>query len=298
MNAAAMMVLSTLLFATMAVCVKLAAASYGTGTIVFYRGLVGAVAIALLVRARGGTLRTPVPRMHLGRSAAGVSAVGLWFYALGGLPLATATALNYMSSVWMAVFLIGGAALLGTRRVEGLLLAVVLLGFAGVALVLQPSLDGASRWAAAAGLLAGMMAALAYLQLAALGRVGEPEERTVFYFNVGNMVLGGLLNLWEAPARHNLRGLLLLLAIGMLAVAAQVLLTRAYTVGRALVNATLNYLGILFAFVYGVLLFGERVTGPAVAGVLMIVAAGLISTRVQVRARAAEAAAGRPAGES
>jgi drug/metabolite transporter (DMT)-like permease len=66
----------------------------------------------------------------------------LWFYSLGGLPLATATTLNYMSSVWMALFLMGGAVMFGARRVEGALVAAVLLGFAGVALVLRPSLDG------------------------------------------------------------------------------------------------------------------------------------------------------------
>ena len=74
MNAAWMMVLASLLFATMSVCVKLAATQYGAGEVVFYRGLVGALAIFALLRMRGGTLRTPVPGMHAGRSAAGVIA--------------------------------------------------------------------------------------------------------------------------------------------------------------------------------------------------------------------------------
>jgi drug/metabolite transporter (DMT)-like permease len=51
----------------------------------------------------------------------------------------------------------------------------------------------------------------------------------------------------------------------VLAVAAQMLMTRAYTVGSTLVNAVLQYLGILFAYVYGVLLFGEAITWPALA---------------------------------
>lgn len=293
MNAAWMMVLSSLLFATMSVCVKLAMPDYGAGAIVFYRGLVGALVIGVLFRARGGTLRTPVPGMHVGRSAAGVGAMALWFYALGGLPLATATTLNYMSSVWMALFLIGGAIMFGARRVEGLLVAAVLLGFAGVALVLRPSMDATQVWPALAGVLSGVLAALAYLQLTALGRAGEPEERTVFYFNVGSMAIGSLLMAWQGAGRHSVRGVLLLLAIGILAAAAQMLLTRAYTVGRPLANAVLQYLGILFAFVYGVLLFGEGVTGGALAGVGLIVAAGLMSTRVRTRAPAPADTAGR-----
>ncbi|MCK7491069.1 MAG: hypothetical protein MZW92_04330 [Comamonadaceae bacterium] len=60
---------------------------------------------------------------------------------IGGLPLATAMTLNYMSSVWMALFLIGGAVMLGAARIDGRLVAAVLLGFAGVALVLRPTIE-------------------------------------------------------------------------------------------------------------------------------------------------------------
>ena len=278
MNAAWMMVLSSLLFATMSVCVKLASQWYGAGEVVFYRGLAGAIAIVLLQRLRGGTLRTPVPGMHAGRSAAGVVAMCLWFTALGGLPLATATTLNYMSSVWMALFLVGGAVMMGARRVEGTLVAAVLLGFAGVALVLRPSLDGTQVWPALAGLLSGVLAALAYLQITALGRAGEPEDRIVFYFSLGSMLIGGALMLWQGTGRHTPQGVALLVAIGVLAVVAQMLMTRAYTVGSTLANAVLQYLGILFAFVYGVLLFGEAITWPALAGVVLIVVAGLMTS--------------------
>jgi len=278
MNAAWMMVLSSLLFATMSVCVKLASQWYGAGEVVFYRGLAGAIAIVLLQRLRGGTLRTPVPGMHAGRSAAGVVAMCLWFTALGGLPLATATTLNYMSSVWMALFLVGGAVMMGARRVEGTLVAAVLLGFAGVALVLRPSLDGTQVWPALAGLLSGVLAALAYLQITALGRAGEPEDRIVFYFSLGSMAIGGALMLWQGTGRHTPQGVALLVAIGVLAVVAQMLMTRAYTVGSTLANAVLQYLGILFAFVYGVLLFGEAVTWPAAVGVVLIVVAGLMTS--------------------
>jgi S-adenosylmethionine uptake transporter len=65
MSAPVLMVLSSLLFATMGVCVKLASALYGTGEIVFYRGLIGALFILGLARWRGGSVRTQVPSMHL-----------------------------------------------------------------------------------------------------------------------------------------------------------------------------------------------------------------------------------------
>src|SRR5882724_11883591 len=173
MPASLLMVLSTFLFATMAVCVKLAASHYDTGEIVFYRGLTGALTLGLLTWWRGGSMRTSVPSMHFWRGLSGVCSLSLWFYAIGNLPLATAMTLNYMSSVWMSLFLIGGAAMLGSARVDGRLVATVLAGFVGVALILRPTIAENQLWHGLIGLLSGMLAATAYLQVSVLGRAGE-----------------------------------------------------------------------------------------------------------------------------
>ncbi|HNK19530.1 MAG TPA: DMT family transporter, partial [Piscinibacter sp.] len=267
---------ASLLFATMGVCVKLASAHYATGEIVFYRGLVGLAMMSAVARWQGGTLRTAVPAMHFWRSISGVTALCLWFYAIGNLPLATAMTLNYMSSVWMALFLVGGAIMLGGQRVDGRLIATILAGFAGVALILRPTIEHDQLWHGLVGLLSGMLSATAYLQVTALGRAGEPEYRIVFYFSLGGVAAGALSMLWTGITPHRtLEGPASLLAVGLLASIAQLLMTRAYGTGRTLVVASLQYLGIAFAFLYGVLLFGDRVTWMALAGMGLIVGAGL-----------------------
>lgn len=286
-----LMVLSSLLFASMGVCVKLASALYSTGEIVFYRGVIGALFIYGLTRWRGGSVRTRVPAMHAWRSVVGVSALMLWFYAIGQLPLATAVTLNYMSSVWMALFLIGGAVLLGADKVDARLVATVLAGFVGVALVLQPTLERDQARAALAGLLSGMLSALAYLLVTALGRAGEPEYRVVFYFSLGGATAGGLLALLGGLHDHTWRGLALLLATGLLATTAQMAMTRAYAIGRTLSNASLQYLGIAFSFIYGVVLFDDTVTFAALLGMCLIVGAGLVATRLRQKAVADAATA-------
>jgi S-adenosylmethionine uptake transporter len=274
---------SSLAFAAMGVCVKVASAQYSAGEMVFYRSLVSAVVMALLARVRGNSLASPVPSMHFWRSASGVFSLLLWFYALTGLPLATAMTLNYMSSVWMALFLIGGAALVGSGRIDGRLVAAVLMGFAGVALVLRPTVDQQQLWHGLTGLLSGMLAATAYLQVTALGKAGEPEERIVFYFSVGGLVVGALWMLGLGASAHTARGLALLLAIGVLATLGQTLMTRAYRIGRTLANASLQYLGIVFSFMFGVLLLNDPVTASAVAGIALIVGAGLYATLLRAR---------------
>ena len=84
--------------------------------------------------------------------------------------------------------------------------------------------------------------------------------------------------LWTGFSRHSLYGIGLLLAVGLLATIAQLMITRAFAIGSALSNAGLQYSGILFATAYGVLVFGERLSWMAVVGMLLIVAAGLVST--------------------
>jgi drug/metabolite transporter (DMT)-like permease len=281
MSPAVLMMAASLLFALMGVCVKFASTLYGAGEIVFYRALVGLLLMGAMLHWRGIGWRTAVPGMHFWRSASGTVALCLWFYAIGTLPLATAMTLNYMSSVWIALFLIGGAVLLGPDRagLDGRLVATVLVGFAGVALVLRPTIDRQQLWDGLAGLASGMLAAVAYLQVTALGRIGEPGERVVFYFSLSGLVAGALLaTLDGGPHAHSWRGAGLLLAIGLLATMAQWLMTRAYATGATLGIAALQYLGIAYSFGFGVWLFGDPVTPLALAGMLLIVAAGVVAT--------------------
>ena len=291
MSAPWLMVAASLLFAVMGVCVKLASVQYGAGEIVLYRSLVGLAMMLAVMRWRGLSWRTRVPAMHFWRSVTGTTALCLWFVAIGGLPLATAMTLNYMSSVWIALFLIGGSVLLapdrgGSGLIDGRLVAAVLTGFGGVALVLRPTIEQEQLWFGLVGLGSGLIAATAYLQVSALGRIGEPGERVVLYFSVTGVVFGAAIALASGGLHaHTAQGLLLLGAIGGLATLAQWMMTRAYGTGATLGIAALQYLGIVFSFLLGVLVFDERLTLWSGVGVMLIVTAGVAATLLRPRPR-------------
>jgi len=189
-----------------------------------------------------------------------------------------------MSSVWMALFLFGGAVLMGAVRLDGRLVLMVMLGFAGVALILRPTLEQNQLWYGLTGLLSGVLSATAYLQLTALGRAGEPEVRVVFYFSLGGMLVGACIAAFNGIHAHTWSGAALLLATGLLASMAQLLMTRAYAVGRLLVNASLQYMGIVFSFGFGVWLFKDPITGMALAGMVLIIGAGIGATLLRNQA--------------
>ena len=169
------MVLGAFLFATMGVGIKFASADFNSFEIVFYRGLVGMAFLIVLTRVRGVSLRTQVPMMHVWRSVVGVTALSCWFYSIGELPLATSMTLNYMSSVWIAAFLLGGAVIVQNRqtpiRSQGPLFVAVISGFIGVAMMLRPSFTHEQLGGALAGLVSGIFSAFAYLQVAALAGI-------------------------------------------------------------------------------------------------------------------------------
>ena len=289
------MVLAAFLFATMGVCVKLASAYFNSAELVCYRGLIGIGILWMLARSQNVSLATRYPGMHAWRSLVGVTSLGAWFYAIAHLPLATAMTLNYMSSVWIAAFLIGGT-LLAWRpsatsprpALQGPLVLTVLTGFVGVVLMLRPSLEQNQMFAGLIGLMSGMTAAFAYMQVVALSRIGEPESRTVFYFAVGSAVAGGAALPFTGMSEWPGWPALWLLPIGILAAAGQLCMTKAYASAKTqrgtLVVANLQYSGIVFAGMYSLLLFGDRIEPMGWVGMGLIVGSGIVATILRARA--------------
>lgn len=285
------MLAASLFFATMAVCVKIASDWFNASELVFYRGLIGMLLMWLWCRSQGTTLATAYPGMHAWRSLVGVLSLGTWFHAIAGLPLATAMTLNYMSSVWIAAFLVGGALVAWNPRAgmapalqQGPLALTVLAGFLGVVLMLRPTMAQHQVFAGLVGLLSGLLSAFAYLQVMALGKVGEPEARTVFYFALGSAVAGGVGMAATGISPWDWRHAPWLLPIGLFASLGQWCMTRAYSQGATLVVANLQYSGIVFGALYSLLLFGDAIPLLGWAGMALICASGIAATVLRARA--------------
>ncbi|WP_395685610.1 DMT family transporter [Caenimonas koreensis] len=285
------MIAGSFFFATMAVCVKFASQWFHSSELVFWRGVLGMLLLWAIARYQRQSLATRYPAMHAWRSLVGVISLGAWFYSIGFLPLATSMTLNYMSSVWVAAFLIGGALMNwdpkqagGSPLRQGALVLTVLAGFTGVILMLRPTIAQNQLFAGLIGLMSGLTAAFAYMQVMALGKVGEPETRTVFYFAMGSAVGGALGMLVEGMSPWNWAHAMWLVPIAVLAALGQLCMTRAYSKGPTLVVASLQYFGLVFGAIYSVTLFGDAITLLGWAGMALIVASGIAATVLRSRA--------------
>jgi S-adenosylmethionine uptake transporter len=286
------MILSSFLFATMGVCVKFASEHFNSAELVFYRGVLGMLFMAAYARAQGITLRTRYPAMHAWRSVIGVMSLSAWFYAIAHLPLATAMTLNYMSSVWIAAFLVGGALMLGKAGQkgpsQGPLVLAILASFIGVVMLLRPAIDQNQTFAGLVGLMSGLGAAFAYMQVMAISRMGEPETRTVFYFAVGTAVAGSLGMIVMGITPWNWQHALWLPPLGILASLGQLTMTKAYSMsenhGGTLMVANLQYSGIVFAAIYSLILFGDNIPWIGWAGMALIIVSAIAATVLRARA--------------
>ena len=158
------MLVAGLAFALMGVFVKLASAHYSTAEIVFWRATVQTAVAWAVLRHAGIPVRTARLGMHVHRGVAGFVSLFMFFYALTELPVATAMTLNYSSPLFLAILL----TVLARERPGAKLVGTVLLGFAGVVLLLQPAF-AADQWRPGLiGLVSGAISAVAYWNVRAL----------------------------------------------------------------------------------------------------------------------------------
>ena len=267
------MLVASLLFACMGVCVKFAAATHSAVEITFYRSFISLILMFSVVRLRGVHFATPHWRWQISRGVVGFSALFAYFYAITLLPLATAVTLNYTSAIFLAIYL----ALSGMRMRAGILGALI-VGLVGVALLLKPSFHADQLVGGLIGLGSGVLAGMAYFSVRELGARGEPETRTVFYFSLVSSVCAGVWLIFSELHAVNLKSGLLLLGVAGFATVAQLAMTRAYTRGKTLMSAALAYSTVIFSSLFGVLFWGEVLDASGWLAIGLIILSGIAAT--------------------
>lgn len=266
------MLVAALGFAIMGALVKIGAQKFSAAELVFYRSIFGLASIWLYIAAAKLPLRTPHIGKHMSRSLVGFASLVLFFYAIAHLPLATAITLNYTSPLFLAVFM----PFLLHEKPKNILLVALVIGFAGVTILLKPTFDKHSWFAGLMGLISGIGAAVAYVHVKQLGKLNEPDWRTVFYFTLVSTLGAGLWMLFDDFHRLNWNDMLVLGGLGLSATIAQLALTRAYRTGDTLVVASLAYVTVLLASIFGIILWSEHLSLDAWLAIGLIIISGII----------------------
>ena len=156
--------------------------------------------------------------------------------------------------------------------------AILVMGFIGVILLLNPSFQGGQEFAALVSLAGGAMSGWAYLQVRELSLLGEPGWRVVFYLSLTGLIMGAVWSTITGWHPLTISSLPYLAGNGISAMIAQLAMTRAYKVGKKFTVASLSYLTVVFSALSGVLLFGDKITWQEAVGMVIIVAGGVFSS--------------------
>jgi len=270
------MLVAGLLFGCMGVFVKLGAAHFSHVELVFYRSFFGLLLVYIIMRRQRVGIATCYWRSHLVRGISGTVALALFFYCITVLPLATAVTLNYTAPLFLTLFTM----LVFKDKFHLPLTIAIALGFCGVVLLLHPTLRQNQILPGVLGLASGFLAGIAYLNVKQLGQMGEPEARTVFYFSLTATIGSGVWMLFDTVHSISLQGLGILLGLGISATFAQLFMTRAYRLGKTLVVGSMAYSTIIFASLFGMILWNETLPLTGWVGMALIVAGGVISLKL------------------
>lgn len=272
---------SVCVFMAMSACIKAASEQVPPGEVVFFRSFFAIPVILVWLWASGHLhdgLRTRNPMGHFWRGMMGVTAMTLSFTALALLPLPEVTAIGYASPLLVTIF----AAMFLGERIRLYRLGAVMLGLAGVVVVLAPRLavvdsEGATQAetvGAMAMLLAAVFMALASVFVRKLVRT-EQTPAIVFWFSM----LSTLFSLLTVPfgwVLPTLEEAVLLTVAGLLGGFAQILLTESYRHADTAVIAPFEYTSMLLALGVGYFIFAEVPTPQTIAGAALVVTAGLV----------------------
>ena len=270
------MLVAGLLFGCMGVFVKLGAAHFSYIELVFYRSFFGLLLVYGIMRSQRIGVATQHWRNHLWRGLSGSVAIALFFYCITVLPLATAVTLNYTAPLFLTLLTM----LVFKDRFHLPLTIAIGVGFCGVVLLLHPTLQQDQLLPGLLGLISGFLAGVAYLNVKQLAMIGEPDTRTVLYFSLIASLGSGVWMLFDTVHAITPQGFAILLGLGGSATLAQLAMTRAYRTGRTLVVGSLAYSTIVFASLFGMLLWDETLSLGSWLGMAFIIASGVLSLRL------------------
>lgn len=268
------------LFMAMASLIKASSAEVPSFQAVFFRSFFALPVIVIWLAARkelSTGLRTKKPAAHFWRGIIGTSAMGCGFAALGLLPLPEVTAIGFASPL---ITVLLAAVLLG-ERVRAFRLTAVGIGLLGVLVILWPRLSISPQEMEMAATL-GVVLVLTSAGLRSFAQIHirrmvqtEQTAAVVFYFSLTATFLS-LFTIpfgWVVPS---VPVLWMLISAGLIGGVGQIFLTSSYRFAEASTLAPFEYASMLFALIFGYVLFGEVPTGIMMIGVAIVMSAGVL----------------------
>lgn len=267
------MVGASVCFTIMGILIKQTSIQFGLHEyeLVFWRVVFALVVLGVQAYLLKYSFKTIHLKSHFSRSFSGTISLFMFFYGIIHLPLATAVTFSNTSALFLGLLSVW----LLKEKPSALAWFALVVGFVGVAMILQPTLLNYGVLPTAIGLGCGLVAGYAYLQVKELSKVGEPSWRIVFYFSLIATLMSAVASTLKGWTAINSQMLPYLLGIGLFAMGGQLMMTYAYQVGRKFMVASLSYLVVVLSSIYGAFVLHEMLSVVAIIGIVLVILSGV-----------------------
>ena len=264
------MVVSVSCFAVMDICIKWLN-YYPIGEVFFARFAVGLIPIFFIIPRDKifSFYKTSRPGLHTFRAISGTLAIIALFFGLRKLPLADVISLTFGGPIFVTI----ASILFLSEKVGVKRWSAVFIGFAGMILIVQPAFVDLNFYYLSPIIFCIFFACVA-ISVRALSRT-EPNYRIAFYFTFLCTLLG-LATLpfgWVMPTKIDM---LILVIMGICGSIGNLLLTQSYRMVEASLVTPVKYLSLVFALIFGYLLWNEVPKTLTLLGSALVIISSLI----------------------
>ena len=270
------MFLSICAFSLMDIIVKWSV-EYPIGQVLFFRGFFGIIFYFFIIPKNRlhNFYKTKRPKEHLSRCIMGLMALVAIVIALRELPLAVVVSLSYAAPLFITVLSI----FLLSEKVGMFRWIAVLIGFIGVIFISEPGFKNLNYlYFLPLVFCTGM--AFVTITIRKLSTT-EPIWLISIFFSI-IILIASLTTIpfgWIMPTPKDF---ILLALIGITGGSANLFLTQSYKLSEVSLVAPLKYLSLIFAIIFGYLIWNEIPTLKTLVGAFLVVLASLIIFRREI----------------
>ena len=267
------MFISVCAFSLMDIIVKWSD-DYPVGQVLFFRGFFGIIPILFLIPKERffDFYKTERPTLHIKRCLAGLIAIVSIFVALRNLPLATVVSISFASPIFTTIFSI----FLLKEKVGFYRWLAVFVGFVGIIIITEPGFSSFNIYYIYPIIfcLGLSYVAIAIRKLSST----EPVWLISFFFSFSILIFSffSLYQQWIMPSFIDL---ILLSSIGILGGIANLWLSQSYKYSEVSLVSPLKYLALVFAIIFGYLVWNEIPTIKTLMGALLVILSSFIIFR-------------------
>jgi|TARA_B110000459_G_C16535078_1_gene459108 drug/metabolite transporter (DMT)-like permease len=250
---------------------------YPTGQVMFFRGFFGIIPTFFLIpRERIKTFyKTKRPKEHFFRCIMGLMALVAIFIALRKLPLAIVVSLSFSAPLFITILSI----FLLSEKVGIYRWLAVLIGFVGVIIITEPGIEE-MNYLYLLPIIFCVGMSFVTITIRKLSST-EPIWLISIFFSI-MILIASLMTIpfgWVMPNFHDF---ILLSLVGIMGGSANLFLTQSYKLSEVSLVAPLKYLSLIFAIIFGYLIWNEVPTTKTLIGASLVVSASLIIFRREI----------------